>query len=203
MTFHLVECCLVLWSYPQTHVSSPVIIFKRNSVSYCSLLWRFWQLLTQFSCPRHAEDKFDVSPLHVCIFLKSGVKWPKWKFQHFSSFMCNGSVVKDSLFTNLYFCLFLYWSMSEAFSIFNRSHTTFELEKPLKNLHFATFLLYKVYFQLFESPCIIFLQFKATFDDDIMLLQVFNSLGTGTPKLPMEWPTLVFNMAQSGALLEG
>jgi len=101
--------------------------------------------------------------------------------------MRNGSpVVKDSSFTNLYFCLFLYLSMSEAFSIFNRGHTTFELEKPPKNLHFAPFLLYKVYFQLFESLCIIFLQFKAIFDDDMMLLQVFNSLGTGTPKLPME-----------------
>jgi len=76
--------------------------------------------------------------------------------------------------------------MSEAFSIFNRSHTTFELEKPLKNLHFVPSVLYKVYFQHFESSCIIFLQFKATFDDDMMLLQVFNSLGTGTPKPPME-----------------
>jgi len=76
--------------------------------------------------------------------------------------------------------------MSEAFIIFNRGHTTFELEKPLKNLHFAPVLLYKVYFQHFESPCIIFLQFKTTFDDDTMLLQVFNTLGTGTPKLPME-----------------
>lgn len=65
MTFYVVECCLVLWSYPQIHVSSPVIIFKRNSGSYCSLFWRFWQLPTQFSCPRHAEDKFDVIPLHV------------------------------------------------------------------------------------------------------------------------------------------
>jgi len=204
MTFDLVEYCLVSWSHPQTHVSSPVIIFKRNYGSYCSLSWRFWQLLTQFSCPRDAEDKFDVSPLHVCIFLKSGVKRPKWKLQHISSFMCNGSpVIKDSSFTNPYFRLFSYWSMSEAFSIFSRGHTTFELEKPLKNLHVAPFLLYEVYFQHFESPCIIFLQFKATFDDDMTLLQVFNSLGTGTPKLPMEWPTLVLNMAQYGALCGG
>jgi len=76
--------------------------------------------------------------------------------------------------------------MSEAFSIFNRGHTTSELEKPLKNLPFASFLLYKVYFQDFESSCIIFLQFKATFDEDMMLLQVFNSVGTGTPKLPVK-----------------
>jgi hypothetical protein len=68
--------------------------------------------------------------------------------------------------------------MSEAFSIFNRAHTTLELEKPLKNLHFAPFFLY--------SPCIIFLQFKATFDDGTLLLQVINSVGIGTPNLPME-----------------
>jgi hypothetical protein len=76
--------------------------------------------------------------------------------------------------------------MSEAFNIFHRGHTTFELEKPLKNLHFAPSLLYKVYLQHFESSCIIFLQIKAKFDDDMLLLQVLNSLGTGTPKLPIE-----------------
>jgi len=134
MTFHLVECYLVSWSYPETHISLPVIIFKRNSGSYCSLSWRFWQLVTQFSCRSYAEDRFDVNPLHVCIFLKSGVKRPKWKLQHSSSFMGDGSpVIKDSSFTNPYFLLFSYCSMSEAFSIFNKGHTTFELEKPLKN----------------------------------------------------------------------
>jgi hypothetical protein len=57
--------------------------------------------------------------------------------------------------------------------------------------------------QRFESHCIIFLQFKLTFDDYMLLLQIINSVGTGIPNFPIDGPALVLNMAPSAALLGG
>ena len=77
--FHSGNCCLVSWSHPQKHISSPTITFKWNSGSLSSLLkvLAFIDTTVILLFTQQIEHKFGSNPKHVQAVFQNALNQPK------------------------------------------------------------------------------------------------------------------------------
>jgi hypothetical protein len=77
--FHSGKCCLVSWSYPQKHISSPTITFKWNSWSLSSLLkvlaFIYTTVILLFT--QQVGHKLGSNPKHVQAVFQNALNQPK------------------------------------------------------------------------------------------------------------------------------
>ena len=158
------NCCLICRLYFKP-VSSPVIIFERNSGSLSSFLCRFWHMSAWFFCSWQQVVQFAamwhrlnysfiewVMSKSVHIIFENALNLSKWNYHHATKFTYSDSVFKDKFLTcsTLTYHFACQW-ISKTFGIFIWGCTILELGKSFRNLHSPHFLLSKSYCRTFCS----------------------------------------------------
>ena len=163
--FHWDDCCLVSGLYMWTHISSPVIIFEKNSGFLSSLSWQSWHMLTQFSfCFSLASQGMNFLAIQCMFRLSLKILWtdtnqiPNMLEALWLVFLLFKKQV-SLLGPHIHLCC----SCGRVCNVrhLSRGHTAFELGKWPNKLVFCCL---KSYCQCVESFCSTFLQFKAKFD---------------------------------------
>lgn len=169
----------VAGSHSQIHVSSPVIIFKKNSGSLLSLSGMSWHVLSWISyCSSPSRQGTSLVAITYIFILAFKMLWKSVPNKVPNAFWTSQTAIllffEDKFPHSIHiFIRSAHQWTSQMFSIF---YTASELQKPLKNLCSFNSLFFKNYLQHFESFCTIFTSLSQN---------LMQTCFQGTPKLQM------------------